>query len=359
MNIDTVRNIADAVLYEGYMLYPYRPSSVKNRQRWTFGGLYPEPYVAHAGNASSFQAQFLVETSGDPEIALTVRFLHLLRRKAGCEQDDVEEGIPRDVGIGEFEFPGDVRQRPIRGSVELSRERLPNGLERITIRVRNLSTLDDPLAVLASTHAIAHVTNGSFISLTDPPESYREAASECVNTGVWPVLAGAPGSSEFMLISPIILYDYPQIAPESAGDLFDATEIDEILSLRILTLTDAEKDEIRAGDPRTRRVLERTELLSDRDLLKLHGVLRNPRALETPRQLKRGDRVRLWPRKNADILDIALRGQIAEIESVEVDYDDRVHFAVVLEDDPGKDLGVLRQPGHRFFFSPDEVEPVS
>jgi len=359
MSIETVRQIADAVLYEGYMLYPYRPSSVKNRQRWTFGGLYPEPYVAHAGNASRFQAQFLVEDSAHAQIALTVRFLHLLRR-----EDGIEEGTPREVGVGEsgvvpFEFPADYRQRPIRGSVEFSREPLPNGIERLTIRVRNLSTLDDPLAVLASTHAIAHVTNGSFISLTDPPEPYREAASECLNTGVWPVLAGTPGSREYMLISPIILYDYPQIAPESAGDLFDATEIDEILSLRVLTLTDAEKDEIRAGDPRARRVLERTELLSDRDLLKLHGVLRNPRALEPAPQLKPGDRVRLWPRKNADIMDIALRGQIAEIESVEIDYDDRVHFAVVLEDDPGKDLGILRQPGHRFFFSPDEVEPVA
>ncbi|HYK17196.1 MAG TPA: hypothetical protein VEV37_04205 [Bryobacteraceae bacterium] len=75
-------------------------------------------------------------------------------------------------------------------------------------------------------------------------------------------------------------------------------------------------------------------------------------------ELKRGDRVRLWPRKTADIMDLALVGQVAEIESIEQDYDDRVHLAVVLENDPGRDLGTLRQPGHRFFFSPDEVEPV-
>jgi hypothetical protein len=76
-------------------------------------------------------------------------------------------------------------------------------------------------------------------------------------------------------------------------------------------------------------------------------------------ELKRGDRVRLWPRKTADIMDLALAGQVAEIESIEQDYDDQVHLAVVLENDPGRDLGMLRQPGHRFFFSPEEVQPVA
>lgn len=74
--------------------------------------------------------------------------------------------------------------------------------------------------------------------------------------------------------------------------------------------------------------------------------------------LRKGDRVRLWPQKNADIMDLALKGQVAEIESIEIDYDDQVHLAVVLDNDPGRDLGMLRQPGHRFFFTPEEVEPV-
>jgi hypothetical protein len=75
--------------------------------------------------------------------------------------------------------------------------------------------------------------------------------------------------------------------------------------------------------------------------------------------LKRGDRVRLWPQKSADIMDIVLTGQVAEIESIEVDYDDKIHLAVVLDNDPGRDLGAMRQPGHRFFFSPEEVEPLA
>jgi hypothetical protein len=76
-------------------------------------------------------------------------------------------------------------------------------------------------------------------------------------------------------------------------------------------------------------------------------------------ELRVGDHVRLWPRKNADILDLALKGKIAILEAIERDFEDQVHLAVVLEDDPGRDLGMLRQPGHRFFFSPQEVEPIS
>ncbi len=353
----SVRQIADAVMYEGYMLYPYRASSVKNRQRWTFGGLYPARYVAHTGNASSFESQLLVldDADGDrkPEIEITVRFLHLMRR-----EDGLDVGVPREVSAGEFAFDADAGQLPIRGSVDLSVERVSRDLHRITIRVRNLTDVDDPLALMASTHAIASVKNGNFISLTDPPREFVEEASRCANRGVWPVLTGDARARDTMLISPIILSDYPQIAPESAGDLFDGSEIDEILSLRILTLTDAEKDEIRATDSHTRRVLERTESLSPEAWMSLHGALRNPHALQ-PCGFRAGDRVRLRPRKSGDIMDIALAGKIAQIDTVEVDYEQRVHIAVVLEDDPGRDLGAMKQPGHRFFFSPEEVEAVS
>lgn len=74
--------------------------------------------------------------------------------------------------------------------------------------------------------------------------------------------------------------------------------------------------------------------------------------------VKAGDRVRLWPQKSADIFDMALKGKVAVVEAIERDFDDRTHVAVVLEDDPGRDLGMLRQPGHRFFFSPEEIEPM-
>ena len=159
------------------------------------------------------------------------------------------------------------------------------------------------------------------------------------------MLAGDEGSHDAMLSSPVILYDYPQIAPESPQNLFDGTEIDEILTLRIMTLTDEEKAEIRRGDERTRAMLERTENMPAEQLMKLHGALRGlPRT-----SLRKGHRVRLRPQRSADIMDIALRGRIATIDAIEEDMEGNVHFAVVIDDDPGRDLGEMRQPGHRFF----------
>ena len=76
-------------------------------------------------------------------------------------------------------------------------------------------------------------------------------------------------------------------------------------------------------------------------------------------EVRAGDRVRLWPQKSADIMDMALKGKVAVVEAIERDFEDQLHLAVVLEDDPGRDLGMMRQPGHRFFFSPEEVEPLS
>jgi hypothetical protein len=118
---------------------------------------------------------------------------------------------------------------------------------------------------------------GEFISLLDPPAAYRAAAEECRNSRLWPVLVGGEEEKDLMLASPIILYDYPQIAPESAGDLFDGTEIDEILTLRILTMTDEEKREMRETDERGRELLERSESLPPEHLMRMHGVLRSLR----------------------------------------------------------------------------------
>ncbi len=136
---------------------------------------------------------------------------------------------------------------------------------------------DEMLRSLVSAHTILRLTGGAFVSSIDPPEQLRAAASECRNIGAWPVLAGEEGQRDTVLSAPIILYDYPQIAPESPGDLFDGTEIDEILALRILTLTDAEKLEVRNGDERARLILERTEMLPPEHFQKLHGALRGLR----------------------------------------------------------------------------------
>jgi hypothetical protein len=239
-----------------------------------------------------------------------------------------------------------------------------------------------------SAHLLLAIENGSFVSLLEPDPALETNAKACVQDGVFPVLAGKPGERSYMLCSPIILYDYPEIAPETVGNFFDATEMDEMLALRVLTLTDDEKEEMRRSDPHARAILERTETLPNEQLARVHGAVRGLRRatehelaadsidmIEQPFDpfgehkpvesvrvfgidLHCGDRVRLWPQKRADILDMEMEGKIAIIEAIEQDLEGNLQFAVVLEDDPGRDLGMLRQAGHRFFFHPEEVEPL-
>lgn len=457
MSFTSVASIVNAVLYEGYMLYPYRPSSVKNRQRWTFGGIYPQAFsVAHGGSEPwTLQTQCLMLGGPDTLLEAKPGFLHLVEREAGelaaplsewpqpeeppyrrvevlaidaqrfyTWQESVERQVviaPMRLGelanVGRripFAFLGSRELEPLRntscavvgllartqlrieGIVELRAEAVAEHTFRITVKLMNLTPIAAArsisrdaatLQALASCHIILNVSDGEFLSLIDPPESLAAAAAACENIGVWPVLVGAEGSHDTMLASPIILYDYPQIAPESPGDLFDATEIDEILTLRILTMTEQEKREMAAVDQRSRALLERTERLTNEQLQRLHGTLRSLKQVDCsseamsptikapweeldnkPRltylrvkgvDLRIGDQVRLRPRGNADIFDLALSGKVATIESLERDFDDRVHVAVTLDDDPGRDMGLERMPGHRFFFSPDEVEPVA
>jgi hypothetical protein len=320
MNRAVVDRIANAVLYEGYLLYPYRPS-VKNRQRWTFGGLYPEAYC-HRGSGETSENQTECLIRGTPAIVVEaiVRFLHLTQRSEKGVPDtffEWQEAEEREVSLGDatlgdlstqpqrvsFSFPGSHRMEPlhgpdgesagtvirqqqsITGDIEAAAAELAEGLFRLTLRVVNRTPLDDPASVsrdaallhsLVSAHTILGVRGGDFVSLLDPPDRWREAAASCRNVGVWPVLVGAEGQTDTVLASPIILYDYPQVAPESPGDFFDGTEIDEMLTLRILTLTDDEKRAMAAVDERARSLLARTEALAREQMLGLHGTIRTP-----------------------------------------------------------------------------------
>jgi hypothetical protein len=370
VNLEAIEKVANAVLYEGYLLYPYRASSVKNRQRFNFGVLYPEGY-----DSSAMQTECLIVSRMDTSLNVKLRFL--VWDEQARERDIAVTGLKlRDLVVKP------VREEFERGELRVAAVALDGDLYRVGVCVRNTTrsqTGADRDGALASSmisvHTILTARGGEFISLLDPPEQFRDAAAACKNIGTWPVLAGDKGARDAVLSSPIILYDYPEIAPESAGDLFDSTEIDEILSLRIMTLTDEEKKEIRAGDDRARAILERTEQMPEEHLMKLHGALRGLKPVETDWDpfadavlrdtvrvfgvdLKKGDRVRLWPQKSADIMDTVLAGRIATIEAIEEDFEGNVQFAVVIDDDPGRDLGMARQPGHRFFFGVDEVEPV-
>lgn len=305
-----VEQIADAVLYEGYILYPYRPSAVKNQQRWNFGVVCPPSWeIEQKGTESStMQTECLIEADSSTTIDVKVRFLHLLLRVESELPRTWQEAVEREVVIPavkvcelesphcvQFEFSGSrtteqtiVRtQKSIAGEVELSANpqsvtRNPQ-LIKLSVVIRNLTEFDDAgsrsrddalMLSFISAHTILKAQNGSFVSLLDPPDDFKAAASQCINTGTYPVLVGDEGRPDCVLSSPIILYDYPQIAPQSPGDLFDGTEIDEILTLRIMSLTDDEKREMRSADELARKLLERTEAMSAEQMINLHGVMK-------------------------------------------------------------------------------------
>lgn len=308
MSVARVEAVANAVLYEGYALYPYRPSSVKNRRRFNFGVLAPKSAVERADHGYSWQTrtECLVEGDGRSKLSITVRFLQLTPRHAtdapaGNQPldpwlDATERVVQLSVtSIAESAARRDAVRTPftcggLSGYAESSAEPLAGGGFRIRLCVANTSALEGGASLahndilpytFVSTHSILALGDGKFVSLLDPPNAWRDAAAACTNAGTYPVLAGEPGQRDVMLSSPIILYDYPEVAAESPGDLFDGAEIDEILTLRILTLTDEEKAEMRQADARTRHLLDRTEALTPEHMMKLHGVMRGLRAEET------------------------------------------------------------------------------
>ncbi|MEV0972607.1 hypothetical protein [Microtetraspora glauca] len=334
---DPVRRIAQAVLYEGYLLWPYRQSALKNRHRWTLGGIHPRAYGTAGGDAWYAQTQCLVEAAPEDTVDVEVRFLHAvaydparpredgngtrlepvpelmagdrrhLPREEATEREvpvcDLRLGalvehphrVPIDVPAGrEVEWLSDpsgrrvgaiVRTwRKVRGEVEIRAERSAPGVFRLTVLVVNTSGWegDDREEAMRRTLLSCHTVlrahgDGGFVSLMDPPAELRTVAEGCRNIGVWPVLVGPEGTRDTMLSAPIILYDHPEIAPESPGDLFDSTEIDQLLTLSVLSLTDEERREIRDGDPRAREILDRCASLTPDQLMRLHGTLRDVR----------------------------------------------------------------------------------
>src|SRR5690242_799620 len=273
MNLDAIRAVANAVLYEGYMLYPYRPSALKNRsQGWSFGTLLPPSYVAeNPGESDLMQGDVLLLASGDSIVDVEARFLQAAQNGAETLERTVHSALPISAaGPGietNFAF-GDEDHSGVRGVLEIQTRRLDT-LFKLTVRFRNRTESDQKLlnrdhAIkrgLIAAHALITIQNGRFVSLIDPPEQFRTAVSSCKQIGVFPVMVGDETEQNAMLLSPIILYDYPKVASESKGDFFDSTEIDEMLSLRVLTLSDTEKEEIRAAGGRVSQLLERTEAL--------------------------------------------------------------------------------------------------
>jgi hypothetical protein len=328
------RQVADAILYEGYLLYPYRGSARKNQSRFQFGVLMPPAYRdVDDCEPSASQTECLLECPEDAAVTVFARFLHLQRRQVeakdgpggfravasvrvdGSEVTTWDEAAEREHratapihallagGVdAAFAVPGgesvemltDRRRRTVgrlvrrraslAGMIRLRADRLPGpyGGLRLGVTIENHTSADRPLRrredglrlALIAAHALIHVPGGRFLSLTDPPEWAEPHAAACGNTGTWPVLAGPEECRELVLSSPVILYDHPRIAAESAGELFDSTEIDEILTLRTLALTDEEKREARATDPRAAALLDRLDDLPPEMLERMHGAIR-------------------------------------------------------------------------------------
>jgi hypothetical protein len=206
--------------------------------------------------------------------------------------------------------------------------------------------------------------------MLDPEPAAETLVASCRNVHTWPVLVGDRRRRDLMLSSPIVLYDYPSVASESPGDLCDATEIDEILSLRIMTLTDDEKREARATDPRAKEIIDRVDGMTPDSLAALHGTMRsaeffNPPGAPSPedaavtvgdRSIGKGARVRLRPNRRADAMDMFLKDQSATVAGVFRDVDERVYVAVTVDKDPGAELHASF--GRYFYFDPAEIEPL-
>ncbi|NEA36501.1 hypothetical protein [Streptomyces sp. SID13031] len=430
-SFDSIQGVADALLFEGYVLYPYRASNSKNQVRWQFGVLMPPGYADPSERTWS-QTECLLD-GGAAELTVRIRFLQAQRRDvlnaSGVEVDSlqtedasyvpwdeaVEQHVDLTVNLDElpcertFEVAGGTEleaagngflrrtRETLSGGLSLSAETLPGpyGVVRLRLHLQNTSSADAgstaagrPEAVRSSAlrhaliahHLLVAVAGARFISLLEPPEWATGYVAACENVGIFPVLAG-----DLLLSSPIILYDHPEIAAESQGDLFDATEIDEILSLRTMTLTEAEKREVRGTDPRAAAMLERVDSMPQEILDRLHGTVRYLRKVTAPEPapsdapwwdpgndatvdpesdtvvvggvaVGNGVRVRLRPGvRRADAQDMFLADRIGTVVAVLSDVDGETHLAVALDGEEGE---VQRSHGRYLYFSPDEIEPL-
>lgn len=437
-DVATARRVADAVLFEGYALYPYRASALKNRYRWQFGVLAPAAVAEVAGDPTAQRTEVVLDAPDDAQVRVTVRFLHLERRRVergdGPASDEVaelvvagrryvawDEGTPREVVLPAHRldalrhgratipvtFPGTTRRVPLvedgvtvgavvrevralRGRVTV--HAVADGtVDRLVVEVHNdtpwpgrpPATRDEVLpACLLGTHVVAVVDVGEFVSATSPPPGLADVASRCRNLHAWPVLIGGTGRAPTVLSCPVILPDDPAIAAQSHGDTFDALEIEELLALRIATLTAEEQEEASATDPRAAAIMARFGELRPEQLGPLHaGMVAADAAVpgvggaEVPGDwslllaaggpggaqvmvdgtvVRAGTPVELRPAPGGDAHDLFLQGRRGTVVDVFEDVDGRHHVAVAIDDDPGRDLARGR---HRYF-APHELVPV-
>jgi len=435
---ERAQRVADAVLWEGYVLYPYRASAAKNQVRWQYGVLTPRPHSESDGfERWSMQTECIVEFGLAASVDVKIRYLQVQTRTVEQAVDGSfepvaelevggelwaswDEAVEHVIDIEGFDLarPG-VKEIPIaleasreveelgaegrvvrerfgvEGIVRLESEHSPGPypLTKIRVTVENVTDWIEPgvprdevmRRSLVAVHTLLHAEDASFISLLEPPEFAKAAVAECKNEGTFPVLVGDPEDPTVVLSSPIILYDHPEVALESPGDMCDATEIDEILALRILTLTDDEKRLARSTDPRAAAIVDRIEGFSPEVFESLHGEMRRMGGAQPDTdtlpwwepavdaavnpwedsihisgvEVSKGSKVVLRPGqagRRTDAQDLFLDGQEATVEGVFFDVDGDQHVAITLSNDPAADLQQAK--GRFMYFHPDEVEPV-
>jgi hypothetical protein len=447
--------IADTVLFEGYMLYPYRANDPKNRVRWQFGVLAPPAFVdLDASERTFLQSECLLE-GDDALLEVQVRFLHVQRRTVEVVRDGAFEPVESldigpatylpwdeavvyettipiklatgtdDSGLGRLHIPGgaDVEmlvdsggrvagrlvreRRSLDARVVLTVTSLPGpyGVRRVRLRLENRTVWqpggdgypDRPEALrhsLVAAHLLVAARGGAFISLIDPPEWASRFAEDCEQIGTFPVLVGAPGARDLVLASPIILYDHPQVAPESASQFCDATEMDEMLTLRTLTLTDEEKRYVRGSDAKAAALVDQVDNMPPELIERLHGAIRSMAAVAKPAAeppdplsgdappwwnpaedaavdpetdfivightvVARGTPVVLRPgARRSDAQDMFLAGRRAHVQAVIADVDGGQHLAVTLDDLVELADAGYNPHGRFLYFAPDEVELI-
>ncbi len=354
-----------SLLYEGYALYPYTPEATKNATPTPFGIVYPPAYAAQSGSTfDSSRLQCLAEPGGpDARLSASLWFLQ--------PSGERHEASERNVELAPLAL-GERLSAPFAdGRFTLRSERLADGRWRVSSCVHNTTAVDpavDRAAALRrsliSTHIVVRISEGRFVS---PLES-----DGCESVNTWPVLATP--EDDAVLGAAIVLPDHPQLAPESRGNLFDNTEIEEALLLHVQALSDDERAAVADQDPAVREMLARAEAATPDDLLRLHGrvELSDPETKVPPkpppavhdlpgedearvdgRTIRRGDRVVLRPSRD-DAYDRMLDGRPARVSRILVDYDGRTHFCVTVEGDPMHEL--LGDTGRFLFFFADELE---
>jgi len=356
-----LERLVDSLLFEGYALYPYTPGATKNATPTPFGIVYPADYARNETHAfDRMQIQGII-TDADALVTGEIRFLQASGEKHKAIERRVQLGAaPSTVG---FEFDD------LEGKAELIVERLPSGMGRVTFQVENVTELTDEEATgdrkdallksMLSTHLLLRVEGGhKFLS---PLERGDDGVAGCCQVNTWPVLATP--NDDALLAPTFMLPDHPEIAPESVNDFFDGTEIEEALVLHIQALSDQEREEISAQDPKVREMLARADATTPQELMDLHGRVR----IEDPPgerevvldgvKYRRGQKVILHPPQDADVYDKMLNGRTATIHRLFLRVDDRLHLGVTIDDDPMQEI--LGESGRFLFFFAEEVEVVS